>query len=246
MGRETRRVYFLTVYHHVPVISAYQLELWELKWEYLTCVCDWMRSTPLTEPEKYSCYALFCFRATTSSLWHLAVIRGKPWIPQISTVNSNHWILPSLPHTQQRLLRSSWTIHRLWWDAWGLFILPIASICNANDWVSFSHYQGEVVACSLCHSVHISVLYTNLCLFPRFFAALQLRRHDIWSFAKAVVKRSCVSQLYAECGTVLTETVIWKTTGSILWRCFKGYCPFSHQKYTENSIGDWNQTICSL
>lgn len=46
-----------------------------------TWVGCWMWSTPLTQPEKYSCYALFCFRATTSSLWHLAVIRGKPWIP---------------------------------------------------------------------------------------------------------------------------------------------------------------------
>lgn len=66
----------------------------------LTWVGEWMWGIPLTQPEKYSCYALFCFHATTSSLWHLAVIRGKPWIPHISTVNSNFWIPILLPRSR--------------------------------------------------------------------------------------------------------------------------------------------------
>ncbi len=126
---------------------------------------------PLTQPEKYSCYALFCFRAATSSLWHLAVIRGKPWIPHISTVDSDRCrtLDPNSTPTLCRtvgLLRSPRTMLGFRLYAWGPFTLPIASICNANDWVTecVSLWQGGCIfSMHLCPSIFF-FLSTNFFL----------------------------------------------------------------------------------
>ena len=137
------------------------------KRECLTWVWCWMQSMPLTQPEKYSCYALFCFRATTSSLWHSAVIRGKPWIPHISTVNSYRCrtldsdSTPTLCRTV-RLVRSPRTILGFRLYAWGPFTLPIASICNANDWVT------ECVSLSLAKEFVLSLCISVPQFFPPF------------------------------------------------------------------------------
>lgn len=183
---------------------------------------------PLTQPEKYFCYALFCFRAATSSLWHLAVIRGKPWIPHISTVDSDRCrtldpnSTPTLCRTV-RLLRSPRTMLGFRLYAWGPFTLPIASICNANDWVTecVSLWQGGCVfSMHLCPSIFF-FLSANffLSLSLPLSSALQLRRRRIWSRIKAPdVKRSRMAQLCADCGRILVVNVIWKIVYNIsLW-----------------------------
>lgn len=179
---------------------------------------------PLTQPEKYSCYALFCFRAVTSSLWHLAVIRGKPWIPHMSTVNSDRCrtldsnSTPTLCRTV-RLLHSPQTMLRFRLYAWGPFTLSIASICNANDWVCFS-LSGREVVFSLCISVpSFFFSFQQISFSLPLSSALQLCRRHIWSRIKALdVKRSRMAQLCADCGTILLVNVIRKIVYNIsLW-----------------------------
>ena len=181
---------------------------------------------PLTQPEKYSCYALFCFRAATSSLWHLAVIRGKPWIPHISTVDSYRRTTldsdstPTLCRTV-RLPRSARTMLGFRLYAWGPFTLPIASICNANDRVTecVSLWQGGCVfSMHLCPGPFFFFFFTPPSPSPPSSTA-QLRRRHIWSRIKAPdVKRSRVAQLCADCGTIAAVNVIWKIVYSIsLW-----------------------------
>lgn len=175
---------------------------------------------PLTQPEKYSCYALFCFRATTSSLWHLAVIREKPWIPHISTVDSDRCTTldpnstPTLCCTV-RLPHSCRTMLGFRQNAWGPFTLPITSICNANDRVTecVSLWQrGCVFSMHLCPP-QIFIFFSPflqifLCLFPRLCSCVGGTSEAPSKLQTS--KRSRVAQLCGEWSANPVENVIWK------------------------------------
>lgn len=170
----------------------------------------WMWSMPLTQPEKYSCYALFCFRAATSSLWHLAVIRGKPWIPHISTVNSTLTLDPKPNSHTARYSKAT---------AQG------PGQCSDSGWMheAYSHFLSPTsamlmtewqVVFSLCISVlQLFPFLHSHSLFPRLCRCVG---GNIWGRIKATdVKRSRIAQLCTECGTLYIVNVIWKIVYSI-------------------------------
>ena len=73
---------------------------------------------------------------------------------------------PTLQHTAI-LLHSSWTMLGFRLYAWGLFTLPIANICNANDWVTvfFSLAgRGCIFSRQLCPFMFMSSLQIHYSL----------------------------------------------------------------------------------
>lgn len=120
----------------------------------------------LTQPEKYSCYALFCFRAATSSLWHLAVIRGKPSIPHISTVNSDRWIPTPLPHCSVQSLdcavQHNARIQAFRHEAYSHFLsLASAMLMTERLRVFLSVAERSCFLCAVCICLSIVSFSTN-------------------------------------------------------------------------------------
>lgn len=90
-------------------------------------------------------------------------------------------------------------------NAWGPFTLPIASICNANDWA-----REWLAACVFSMRLCPFSLSTNFCL--PISSDQKLCRRNTWSRIKSCgrQRRTCGSAVWRLRSTSLVVNVIWK------------------------------------
>lgn len=138
----------------ISVISAYQLGRWNERVPHLSLPLNVKYAADTAWEVFLLCFILFPHRYILTLTF--GCDKRKAFNPthiysEFRPLDPN--CTPTLRRTV-RPLRSPRTMLGFRLNAWGLFTLPIASICNANDWVTecVSLCQGEVVF-SLCISV---------------------------------------------------------------------------------------------